>query len=106
MVWLEDPLTGDMPHRGIVEEEDEEQAQELAPQYTAVPAVQVGRGWVAGASAATRLQLVRPLVGVGAAEKLQRITAQHAICASQLTLLQWADGQAAVKDATVVSCRA
>lgn len=41
MAWAgDDPLTGDMPHRGIVEEEDEQQAQELAPQYTAAPAVQ------------------------------------------------------------------
>lgn len=43
MVWLEDPLTGDVPHRGVVEEEDEAQAAELAPQYAAAPAVQVGR---------------------------------------------------------------
>lgn len=44
MVWLEDPLTGDMPHRGIVEEEDEEQAVELAPQYAVAPAVQWAPG--------------------------------------------------------------
>ena len=40
MAWGgEDPLTGDMPHRGIVEEEDEQRAMELAPQYAAPPAV-------------------------------------------------------------------
>jgi hypothetical protein len=40
MVWLEDPLTGDMPHRTGVEEEDEQQAHELVPQYSAQPEVQ------------------------------------------------------------------
>lgn len=44
MVWLEDPLTGDMPHRGIVEEEDEKQAAELAPQYAVAPTVQWAPG--------------------------------------------------------------
>ncbi|PRW45200.1 fatty acid desaturase [Chlorella sorokiniana] len=47
MVWLEDPLTGDVPHRGIVEEEDEEQAAELAPQYAVAPAVE----WAPGQAA-------------------------------------------------------
>lgn len=41
-MWLEDPLTGDTTHRIVVEEEDEQQAQELAPQYDAQPEVQVG----------------------------------------------------------------
>jgi hypothetical protein len=41
MVWLEDPLTGDMPHRGVIEEEDELLAQELAPQYGAKPILEV-----------------------------------------------------------------
>lgn len=44
MVWLEDPLTGDVPHRGVVEEEDEAQAQELAPQHAAQPSVQWADG--------------------------------------------------------------
>jgi len=39
--FLEDPLTGDTPHREIIEEEDEQQATELAPQYSAAPTVQV-----------------------------------------------------------------
>lgn len=39
--FLEDPLTGDVPHRGLVEEEDEQRAAEVAPQYSAAPEVQV-----------------------------------------------------------------
>ena len=42
MVWLEDPLCGDGAHRGVLEEEDEQAAQELAEQYTVEPDVQVG----------------------------------------------------------------
>ena len=42
MVWLEDPLCGDGAHRGVLEEEDEQAAQELAAQYTVEPEVQVG----------------------------------------------------------------
>jgi hypothetical protein len=45
MVWLEDPLTADAPHRGIVEEEDEAMARELVPQYAITPQVQ----WTAAA---------------------------------------------------------
>ena len=41
MVWLQDPLTGADPQRTLIEEEDEQQAQEVAPQYSAVPEVQV-----------------------------------------------------------------
>jgi hypothetical protein len=42
MVWLEDPLCGDVAHRGVLEEEDEQTAQELAAQYMVEPVVQVG----------------------------------------------------------------
>lgn len=42
--FLEDPLTGDVPHRGLVEEEDEQQATEVAPQYDAAPEVQWSEG--------------------------------------------------------------
>ena len=41
MVWMLDPLTGADPQRTLAEEEDEHQAQEVAPQYGAVPEVQV-----------------------------------------------------------------
>lgn len=41
VMFLEDPVTGDVPHRGLVEEEDEQRAAEVAPQYTASPEVQV-----------------------------------------------------------------
>ncbi|KAI3426309.1 hypothetical protein D9Q98_008682 [Chlorella vulgaris] len=57
MVWLEDPLTADAPHRGIVEEEDEAMARELVPQYAITPQVQ----WTAAAvKQATVVFLVGP----------------------------------------------
>ncbi|KAL4448367.1 hypothetical protein ABPG75_005586 [Micractinium tetrahymenae] len=40
VMFLEDPVTGDVPHRGLVEEEDEQRAAEVAPQYGAAPEVQ------------------------------------------------------------------
>ncbi|PSC70386.1 fatty acid desaturase [Micractinium conductrix] len=44
--FLEDLLTGDTAHRGVVEEEDEARATEIAPQYDAAPEVH----WAEGAT--------------------------------------------------------
>ncbi len=48
VMFLEDPVTGDVPHRGLVEEEDEQRATEIAPQYTAAPEVQAREGRCVG----------------------------------------------------------
>lgn len=56
MAWMgDDPLTGDVPHRDLVDEEDEEQAAQLAPQYGVAPQL----AWEAGAAAPQAPTVVR-----------------------------------------------
>ena len=83
MVWLEDPLCGDVAHRGVLEEEDEQAAQELATQYTVEPDVQVGGRDV--------LRRPDPMAAMP-------ITHLHPLCVS---CPQWTSG-AAIKEPTVV----
>lgn len=52
--FLEDLLTGDTAHRGVVEEEDEARATEIAPQYDAAPEVH----WAEGATSPSHPSVV------------------------------------------------
>ena len=86
MVWLEDPLTGDVPHRGVIEEEDEQLAQELAPQYSAQPDLHVSTKRVVQ----KHMHRWRSL----------RQTHRYLVAPSSV---QWTSGEA-VEDGTVVRC--